>query len=207
MILEQPVSFNRGATRLEGLYTAAQGTMGAVITHPHPMMGGDMRNPVVQTLAESFSVGGLSTLRFNFRGVGMSEGVFDGGSGEQDDVLAAVAYLERQGIRGIVLAGYSFGAWVNTQVILKRNHLPAVLVSLPISLYSLNFELLREKVGLIVCGDRDSYCPLAAARNAAAQISCPLETIPDADHFLIGKEAFLAACIDPFVARLRLKKS
>ena len=207
MIREQPVLFGQGVPRLEGLYAAGQGATGAVISHPHPLMGGDMRNPVVETLAESLFAAGLSTLRFNFRGVGMSEGVFDGGRGEQGDVLAAVAYLQRQGIREIVLAGYSFGAWVNAMVIVERNLLPAVLVSAPITLVSFNFEFLRGKVGLMICGDQDPYCPLDEARNAAAQLSCPLEIIPDADHFLIGKEADLAARIDAFAMRLRSKKS
>ncbi len=207
MTHERPVFFSQGAASIEGLHTAVQGTMGAVISHPHPLMGGDMRNPVVETLTESLAAGGLSTLRFNFRGVGMSEGVFDGGRGEQYDVLAAIAYLERQGIREIVLAGYSFGAWVNAKVILQRNLLPALLVSPPINLFPLNFELLRERIGLMICGDQDPYCPLDVARSGAAQTSCLLEIIPDADHFLIGKDADLAARIDAFVMRLRPKKS
>ena len=206
MIHEQPVSFRRGAARLEGLYAAVQGTMGAVISHPHPLMGGDMRNPVVETLTESLFAGGLSTLRFNFRGVGMSEGAFDEGHGEQEDVLAAVTYLERQGIRETVLVGYSFGAWVNATAILRKNLLPTVLVSPPINLFPVNFELIREKVGLMICGDQDPYCPLDEVRNAAAQVSCRLEILPDADHFLIGKGAELAACIGSFLMRLRPKK-
>lgn len=207
MIHEQPVSFRQGAYRIEGLYAAAQGTTGAVISHPHPLMRGDMRDHVVETLAEYLFAGGLPTLRFNFRGVGMSEGVFDGGHGEQEAVLAAVTYLDRQGIREIILAGYSFGAWVNAKVIVRRNLLPAVLVSPPINLLPLNFELLREKIGLIICGDRDPYCPLDVAKNAAAQTSCLLEIIPDADHFFIRKEADLASRIDAFVMRLGPKKS
>ena len=207
MMHERPVFFSGGAVRLEGLHAAVQGTMGAVISHPHPLMGGDMRNPIVEILTESLFAGGLSTLRFNFRGVGVSEGVFDAGRGEQEDVLAAVTYLEQQGIREIILAGYSFGAWVDTKVILRRNLLPAVLVSPPINLFPFNFEPLREKIGLMICGDQDPYCPLNEARNAAAQTSCLLEIIPGADHFLIGKETDLAACIDTFVMRLREKSS
>jgi alpha/beta superfamily hydrolase len=206
MIHEQPVFFRQGVYHIEGLYIAVQGTMGAVISHPHPLMGGDMRNPVVETLTECLSAGGLSTLRFNFRGVGMSEGGFDEGRGEQEDVLAAVMYMERQGIREIVLAGYSFGAWVDTRVILRRNLLPAVLVSPPINLFPFNFELPRGKVGLMICGDQDPYCPLDEVINAAAQASCQLEIIPDADHFLIGNEADLATRIDAFMIRLRQKK-
>ena len=204
---EQPVSFCQGTIRLEGLYAAVQGTIGAVISHPHPLMGGDMRNPVVEILTESFFAGGFSTLRFNFRGVGMSEGNFDEGRGEQEDVLTAVTYLERQGIREILLVGYSFGAWVNSGVVLQRDLLPAVLVSPPINLFPFNFALLQGKVGLVICGDRDPYCPLDEARNAAAQASCRLEIIPDADHFLSGREAELAACIDAFVMRMLPKKN
>ena len=203
---EQPVSFCQGTIRLEGLHAAVQGTMGTVISHPHPLMGGDMRNPVVEILTESFFAGGLSTLRFNFRGVGMSEGTFDEGRGEQEDVLTAATYLERQGIREIILAGYSFGAWVNSGVVLQRDLIPAVLVSPPINLFPFNFTLLQGKVGLVICGDRDPYCPLDEARNAAAQASCRLEIIPDADHFLIGKEAELAGCIDGFLTRRLPKK-
>jgi uncharacterized protein len=181
MIPERPVCFSRGAARLEGLHAAVQGTMGAVISHPHPLMGGDMRNPIVETLTESLFARRLSTLRFNFRGVGISEGVFDAGRGEQEDVLAAITYLERQGIREILLAGYSFGAWVDTKAILQRNLLPAVLVSPPINLFPFNFKPLRGKIGLVICGDQDPYCPLDEARNAAAETSCLLEIIPGGD--------------------------
>jgi alpha/beta superfamily hydrolase len=207
VIHEQSVFFSQGAGRLEGLYTAVQGTMGAVISHPHPLKGGDMRNSVVEILTESLFAGGLSTLRFNFRGVGMSEGGFDDGRGEQEDVLAAVTYLERQGIREIVLAGYSFGAWVDTKVILRRNLLPAVLVSPPIDLLPFDFEPLREKIGLMICGDQDPYCPLDEARNAAAQTSCLLEIVAGADHLFSGKKSELSARIDAFVMRLQPKKS
>jgi uncharacterized protein len=204
---EQPVFFGQGAPRLEGLYTAAQGTRGAVISHPHPQMGGDMRNPVVEILTESLFVGGFSTLRFNFRGVGMSEGGFDEGRGEQEDVLTAVTYLEQQGIQEVILAGYSFGAWVNSGVILRRNLLPAVMVSPPINLFPFNFAPLRGKVGLVICGDRDPYCALDEARNATAQASCLLEIIPDLDHFLSGGEVELAARIHAFVLRILPKKN
>jgi len=84
--------------------------------------------------------------------------------------------------------------------------IPAVLVSPPINLFPFNFTLLQGKVGLVICGDRDHYCPLDEARHAAAQASCRLEIIPDADHFLSGKEAELAACIGAFVMRMLPKK-
>ena len=201
MVHERTVFISRGSACLEGLYRAAEGTVGAVLSHPHPLMGGDMRNPVIAVLTESLFTAGLSTLRFNFRGVGMSEGDFDEGRGEQDDLAAAIAYLEQQGIREIIPAGYSFGAWVTAGVLLRRELLPAVLVAPPIKLFPLAFEHLRGKVGLVICGDRDPYCPPDEARIAAAQASCPLEILPGTDHFFSGREAALAARIDAFSKR------
>jgi uncharacterized protein len=207
MMHERRVVFGDGTVRLEGLYTANRGTMGSIVSHPHPLMGGDMNNPVVEIITGSFSAVGLSTLRFNFRGVGLSEGTFDRGQGEQGDVLAAIAYLERQDIRELMLAGYSFGAWVNAGVILQRNVLPALFVSPPLTLLPFNFELLRGKVGLMICGDRDPYCPLDEARIVAGRASCPLEVVHGGDHFWHGREAELAARIQAFAAHLRTEKS
>lgn len=80
---EKIVFFGQGNIRLEGLYANAGGAMGAVVSHPHPLMGGDMGNSIVETLAETLFAGGFSTLRFNFRGVGKSTGTFDDGRDKQ----------------------------------------------------------------------------------------------------------------------------
>jgi len=196
--MEEKKFFGRGSIRLEGLYAHSAGAMGAVISHPHPLMGGDMGNPIVETMAETFFAAGISTLRFNFRGVGRSTGTFDDGRGEQDDVLAAVSFLEEQGIREILTAGYSFGAWVNAGILNRRNLLPAIFVSPPINLFHFDFQTLRGKAGLIVCGDRDPYCPAERIKSVAADLACRLEIIPDADHFFQSRENDLAACIHDF---------
>jgi alpha/beta superfamily hydrolase len=200
---EKEVSFGQGNIRLEGLYAASGGAMGAVISHPHPLMGGDMSNSVVETLAETFIAAGISTLRFNFRGVGKSTGTFDDGQGEQDDVLAAVSFMEEQGIREILPAGYSFGAWVNAGILNRRNLLPALFVSPPINLFSFDFQALRGKGGLIICGDQDPYCPTERIKSVAAEIACRLDIILDADHFFQSREDDLAACINDFAMQLR----
>ncbi len=87
---------------------------GAVICHPHPQFGGSMHNNVVESIEEGFVLSGFSTLRFNFRGVGYSEGTYDEGNGEIRDVVAACTFMrnliDHEG--RLVLAGYSFGAWV-----------------------------------------------------------------------------------------------
>lgn len=198
---EKKVFFGQGNIRFEGLYANSGGAAGAVISHPHPLMGGDMDNSVVETLTETLFAGGISTLRFNFRGVGRSTGTFDDGRGEQDDVLAAVSFMEEQGIQEVLPAGYSFGAWVNAGILNQRNLLPAVLVSPPINLFSFDFQGLQGKVGLIVCGDRDPYCPTEMIKAVAANLSCRLDIIPGADHFFQFREKDLAACINDFAAR------
>lgn len=192
---EKQVFFGQEYIRLEGLYANLGGAVGAVILHPHPLMGGDMGNSIVETLVETFLARGISTLRFNFRGVGRSTGTFDNGRGEQDDVLAAVSFMEEQGIQEIILAGYSFGAWVSAGVLNRKNLLPAVFISPPINLFYFDFQTLKGKVGLIACGDQDPYCPAKKMESVAAEIGCRLDIIPDADHFFQLREDDLAACI------------
>ena len=162
-----------------------------------------MGNPVVEIICEALSACGISTLRFNFRGVGKSTGRYDEGRGERDDVLAAVSFLEEQGSREIVLAGYSFGAWVTAGVLSRRNLLPAIFVSPPIGLLPFEFQALRGRVGLIICGDQDQFCPVDRIRIVAAELSCCLDIIPGADHFFLSREQDLAACITAFAMRFR----
>ena len=200
---EKKVFFGQGNIRLEGFYAHSGGAMGAVISHPHPLMGGDMGNPIVEILTETLFAGGVSTLRFNFRGVGKSTGTFDDGRGEQDDVLAAVSFMEGQGVREILPAGYSFGAWVNTGILNRRTLLPALLVSPPIAIFRFDFHALRDKVGLIVCGDRDPYCPAEKIQDVAGELACRLDIILDADHFFQSGEDDLAASIHDYAMELK----
>ncbi|RLJ02607.1 MAG: alpha/beta hydrolase, partial [Candidatus Aenigmatarchaeota archaeon] len=110
---EEKVFFQAGDVKIEGMLYNAPGEKGAVVTHPHPLYGGDMHNNVVETVVQAYREKGYATLRFNFRGVGRSTGSYDEGIGEQEDVRAALAYLTGTGKTSIDLAGYSFGAWVN----------------------------------------------------------------------------------------------
>ena len=198
---EEKVFFGEDQIRLEGLFAAAGGTRGAVLSHPHSLMGGDMGNPVVETVARALFAAGISTLRFNFRGVGRSAGSYDEGRGEQEDLLAALAFLEDRGLKEILAAGYSFGAWVTAGVLGRRALAPAIFVAPPIERFPFDLENLQGRVGLVVCGDRDPYCPADGARIMAAALSCRLVLIPDADHFFLSRETELAACIDTFVRK------
>src|ERR1700720_4593000 len=113
---ENQVTFRLGALSLEGLLAAGGGdSPAAVVCHPHPSYGGSMLNNVVEAILAAMWQLGYATLRFNFRGVGGSEGEHDGGRGEAEDAAAAMAFLLSQpGVRktGAVMAGYSFGAMV-----------------------------------------------------------------------------------------------
>jgi pimeloyl-ACP methyl ester carboxylesterase len=124
----------RDGFRLEALLSLPESPRGAlVICHPHPLYGGDMHNPVVVRVAEVAQGLGLATLRFNFRGVGISGGVHGGGEGEQDDVTAALKLLAGRlpADRPTGLAGYSFGGWVSARVAAAMPALPALALVAP----------------------------------------------------------------------------
>ncbi len=164
---------------------------GLVVCHPHPLYGGDMDNPVVVRVAEVAAECGLSTLRFNFRGVGRSGGTHGRGEAEQDDLKAALGMLGRRLPPGIPLglAGYSFGAWVAARVAASGAPLAALcLIAPPLSMFDFAAVDGRDRETLVVAGTRDTYCPTAglaalAERAPAARV----ETIDGADHFFFGK--------------------
>jgi alpha/beta superfamily hydrolase len=191
---EEKIIFPAGSLHLEGYYAPAGSGRGVVVTHPHPLMGGSLENHVVETLVTTFFHQGYATLRFNFRGVGRSEGCYDEGLGEQEDVLSAVGFLQRKGVREILLAGYSFGAWVNVQVLRREPFLSGgVLVSPPIDLMDFDFSDLAGKIRLILAGDQDPYCNTTRLLETAGRIQAPVKLLPGADHFYFGREKDLSA--------------
>ena len=107
---EKQIRFLSGDIEIEGLLYSSEGNKGVVITHPHPLYGGNMYNNVVKALVRIYQLAGYSTLRFNFRGVGLSKGTYGNGIGEQEDVRAALLYLAQEGKQSLDLAGYSFGS-------------------------------------------------------------------------------------------------
>jgi len=193
---EEKIIFPAGPLMLEGFYAPAGSGFGVVVTHPHPLMGGSLENNVVETLVTTLSRQGYATLRFNFRGVGHSEGRYDEGRGEQEDVRAAAGFLQQKGAREILLAGYSFGAWVNVQV-LRRGPFPGggVLVSPPIDLMDFDFSGLAGRIHLIIAGDRDPYCNATRLLEAAGRIGAPVKLLPGGDHFYFGREQEISAAL------------
>ncbi|MGO9453720.1 MAG: alpha/beta hydrolase [Candidatus Binataceae bacterium] len=197
---EIPVTFRSGELQLEGLIaspTAASGA--AVVCHPHPMYGGSMHNNVVEAVLDALWGRGYATLRFNFRGVGESEGEYDGGEGEADDARAAVLFLaERAVIKAVTLAGYSFGASVAMRAGLADTAIDRVVaVALPIAMMDSSIDGPAAKPVLLVSGDRDSYSPVDPLKSLAERLgdAAHLEIIAGADHFFGGYEPRLSAAV------------
>lgn len=171
--------------------------------HPHPLYGGDMVNPVVETLATAYNKKGYTTLRFNFRGVGDSEGIFDDGNGEQQDILAAVSYLIGQGMTSIHLAGYSFGAWV----LGKTKEFPdevtgQVLVSPPLAMLPFEEDLSLPLLKLVVTGEEDEFAPAELIRDFLESWNprSRFEVIDHADHFYYGSFGALEKVVRNFLS-------
>lgn len=212
MISEEMITFlTHDGVVLEARLGVPKDVMiGLVICHPHPLYGGDMENPVVVRAAEVARGLGLATLRFNFRGVGRSQGRYDGGQGEQLDVESALSYV-REAIGGapaVALAGYSFGAAVAAQVAARSNTLAGLaLIAPPLELEGFerlpDLATLREPL-LIVAGDADQYCPVAALNALRDNLPhAMVRSIPGADHFFFGKLFPLGQIVAEWLSRLR----
>jgi uncharacterized protein len=179
-----------GGPSLEGWVEVCPGGRGGmVVCHPHPLYGGDMDNPVVVRIAEVARDEGLSTLRFNFRGVGRSAGIHGGGDGEREDVAAALALLHSRlpAQSRLGLAGYSFGAWVAARAV-ATGLVALALIAPPLTM--LDFDGLHAASGdvLLIAGTRDAYCPVPRLHELASRIPRAQTVIVEgADHFFFGK--------------------
>ncbi len=204
---EIQVTFRSGDLTLEGLLANPGGDApAAVVCHPHPMYGGSMFNNVVDAILAALWQAGYATLRFNFRGVGGSDGEYDGGPGEVDDAVAAMAFLLAQpGVRksGAVMAGYSFGAMVAVSAGYERAEIARVVaVALPLAMADARIPDGASKPVLLVSGDRDSYSPVAGLQALRSKVgdSARLEIVAGADHFFGGREAELERVIGASLA-------
>lgn len=162
----------------------------ALIAHPHPLFGGTLDNKVVQTLARTLAALGYETWRPNFRGVGSSEGRFDEGAGEVED-LAAV--LDRLKSKPYVLAGFSFGAAMQARLATRVRPERLVLVGVAVS----SFEVPRVPPGtLVIHGEHDETVPLAAVLDWARPQELPVVLAPGADHFFHRKLHLLRTIVE-----------
>ncbi|MDR2417363.1 MAG: alpha/beta hydrolase [Holosporales bacterium] len=188
------VIFNGPSGRLEGRYHHSDipETPVALILHPHPLQGGTMNNRVTYTLYRAFAEHSASVLRFNFRGVGRSEGAFENGEGELADAAAALDWVRsiNQGSRPLWVAGFSFGALIAMQLLMRRPEVAGFIsVSPQTNLYDFNFLAPCPVSGMILYGKKDTIVQeetverLVAKLNAQKGISIDYRVVPNADHF------------------------
>lgn len=189
---KRDVNITNGDVTLEGILhlpTDGDGLPAVVVCHPHPRHGGDMDNVVVSSLVRYLGEAGIAALRFNFRGVGLSEGTFDGGSGEISDAVEALNFLSLQDEvdpTRIGLAGYSFGAGVALIASTYGNVTQAIAsIACPSRVFNEMgvHEMLQPK--LLVCGEYDHDFPAAQFTFQAKRFSDPkqVELVQGADHF------------------------
>lgn len=202
------IDFRGPAGRLEGVLTVPDGSTlvaAAVICHAHPLHGGMMRFRVIQRAAKSLEERGIATLRFNFRGVGRSEGVHDGGRGEQDDARAAMDEIERLCAGApLLLGGFSFGSHVALRAAISEARVRAVIVlgfpSLRIPDSSFVDECRVPR--LFVQGEHDEFGDAQATRTLYGGLTGPksLVIVPGGDHFFTGQLDRLQEAISSWAA-------
>jgi len=188
------VIFNGPEGRLEGRYQHAKKPGGpiALVLHPHPLHGGTMNNKVTYALYQTFVKRGFSVLRFNFRGVGRSQGQFDSGIGEMSDAASALDWMQTHNPNAQTcwIAGFSFGAWIAMQLMMRRPEIGGFIsLAPPADAYDFTFLAPCPASGQIIHGDKDEVVPkdsvdkLAQKLSSQKNIVIDYDIIPGADHF------------------------
>jgi alpha/beta superfamily hydrolase len=161
-----------------------------------------MYNNVVETICMVYQEKGYSTLRFNFRGVGQSEGGYDEGNGEQDDVEAALAYFSGLGKKDLDLAGYSFGAWVNALGLNKYQWVKrVVMISPPVNLLDFSSLSYNKKIKLVITGSKDGIADFKSIKDLLPlwNPEAIFRIIQGADHFYWGQTGDLEKILYEFL--------
>jgi uncharacterized protein len=183
------------AGRLEGRYTHAKvpGSPVALILHPNPQRGGTMNNKIAYSMFQTFAGMGYSTLRFNYRGVGRSQGEFGHGEGELSDAASALDWLQsvNPGASSIWVGGFSFGAWIGMQLLMRRPEIDRYIsIAPPANLYDFNFLAPCPNEGLIVQGDKDQVVNIESVQKLVDKLKdqrgpegVDYRVIPGAGHF------------------------
>ncbi len=205
------VIFSGEVGRLEGMYThiASEDAHIAVVLHPNPLQGGTMSNKVVKVAHKALVDAGCSVLRFNFRGVGVSEGTYSNGIGELADTMVALDWLHRMnpGNRKVWVVGYSFGALVGMQLLMRRPDVGGfIAICPPANTNDFSFLAPCPTSGMIINGEEDTVCPvehvgqLVNKLNAQKCVSIQYEVIPGCNHTFDNKTQILRQLIYDYVS-------
>jgi alpha/beta superfamily hydrolase len=211
------VIFNGPEGRLEGRYQHGKGPNApvALVLHPHPQHGGTMNNKVVYTLYHIFVRYGFSVLRFNFRGVGRSQGSFDNGHGELSDATAALDWMQsyNTNARGCWIGGFSFGAWIAMQVLMRRPEIEGFIAAAPpANMFDFTFLAPCPSSGMIIQGSQDDLVPepqvaaLADRLGNQRDITIDYNVIDGANHFFQERLDSLTAHVEGYLDQ-RLDRS
>jgi alpha/beta superfamily hydrolase len=198
--------------RLEGRYhpQKAKDAPIALVLHPHPQYGGTMNNKVVYNLHYAFHRLGFAVLRFNFRGVGRSQAEFDQGIGELSDAAAALDYMQtiNPNARATWVAGFSFGAWIGMQLLMRRPEISGfVSVAPPANMYDFSFLAPCPSSGLIVNGSADRVAPMEDVLKLVEKlktqrgIEITHEVIEGASHFFDSQLEEMTGIVESYVER------
>lgn len=204
------VIFNGPVGRLEGRYHPSNVERApiALILHPNPQYGGTMNNKVVYKVFYAFANRGFSVLRFNFRGVGRSQGIYDSGVGEMSDAAAALDWLQATSpdAQQCWIAGFSFGAWVSLQLLMRRPEIDSFIsVAPPANMYDFGFLAPCPSSGLVLHGNEDQLVPVPDVKklverlNSQTGLDAEHQQISGANHFFEGHLDTLTEHIDDFI--------
>jgi len=204
------VIINGAEGRLEGRYSPAKGERRPIVLllHPHPQHGGTMHNKVIYALNQVFMRQGFSTLRFNFRGVGRSQGSFGRGEGELTDAASALDWLQAYNPNAgqCWIAGFSFGAWIGMQLLMRRPEIDRFIsVAPPANIYDFGFLAPCPSSGLILQGDKDETVPEDSVKKLAEKLSkqrdieIDYRIIKGANHFFSDRLDKLEGAVEDYV--------
>jgi len=204
------VIMNGPEGRLEGRYVHSKKENApiALLLHPHPQHGGTMNNKVVYSLFQNFVNRGFSTLRFNFRGVGRSQGVFDRGEGELSDAASALDWLQTYNPNAPYcwIGGFSFGAWIGMQLLMRRPEITGFIsIAPPANMYDFSFLAPCPASGIMIQGAADTVVQPAAVQKLVDKlrtqkhITIHHEEIPRANHFFEHELEELMGAVDNYL--------
>ena len=204
------IIFNGPDGRLEGRYhkSTIKDAPIAVVLHPHPLHGGNMNNRVVYTLYNAFADSGFSVLRFNFRGVGRSQGSYDSGAGELSDAAYAFDWLQQVNTTSNLcwIGGYSFGALIAMQLMMRRPEIEGfVSVAPPADSEDFSFLAPCPSSGIIIHGEADTNVPIESVKKLASKldgqknISVRFQSIKGTDHFFKDKIEELSSAASTYI--------
>ena len=176
-----PTIFIGENPRLEAVVEDMGSDKCVVITHPHSLMGGNMSNNVVMTAWRASLGKGLSSVRFNFRGVGRSDGSFDEGNGEMNDLASVIGFVQKPPI----IIGYSFGAWVAARLMQRlEDPIPCIFISPPTAMFA--FPPMKRHSVWAITGEADQFCSIRSLETILDKDR--ISIVKDVDHFWFGDE-------------------